>query len=130
MKATKRLSHNLQANGFFTWAQGFTRAVRQDYFNPASNQNTWMAIPPRTLNFSLIYTTPKAEYFATHAKFVNTLIKDWEVSFFGNYQSAPFLAIPGTPNTEFLPTQDIYNKGVPLYLNLKTGATDQQQSSQ
>jgi hypothetical protein len=79
-----------------------------------------MAIPPRTLNFSLIYTTPRAEYFATHAKLVNTLIKDWEVSFFGNYQSDPFLAIPGTPNTEF--TQDIYTKGVRLYLNPKTGA--------
>jgi len=121
VKATKRISHGLQASGFFTWAQGFTRAVRQDYFNPASNQNTLMAIPPRTLNFSFIYTTPKAEYFANHAKFANTIIKDWELSFFGNYQSGPFLAIPGTPNTEFLPTQDIYNKGVPLYLNPKTG---------
>jgi hypothetical protein len=121
VKATKRVSHGLQASGFFTWAQGFTRAVRQDYFNPASNQNSLMAIPPRTLNFSFIYTTPKAQYFADHAKFVNTVIKDWEVSFFGNYQSAPFLAIPGTPNAEFLPTQDIYNKGTPLYLNPKTG---------
>ncbi len=36
IKATKRFSHGLQASGFFTWAQGFTRAVRQDYFNPAS----------------------------------------------------------------------------------------------
>jgi hypothetical protein len=121
IKATKRLSHGLQASGFFTWAQGFTRAVRQDYFNPASTQNTLMAVPPRTLNFSLIYTTPKADYFVNHAKFVNTIIKDWQVSYFGNYQSAGFLAIPGTPNAEFLGTQDIYNKGVPLYLNPKTG---------
>jgi len=121
IKATKRVSHNLQASGFFTWAQGFSRAVRQDYFNPASNQNALMAIPPRTLNFSFIYTTPKAQYFANHAKFVNTIIKDWQVSGFGNYQSAAFLAIPATPNTEFLPTQDIHNKGVPLYLNPQTG---------
>jgi hypothetical protein len=122
IKATKRLSHNLQAGGFFTWAQGFTRAVRQDFFNPASTSSTLMAIPPRTLNFNFIYTTPKAEYFADHAKFVNTIIKDWQISGFANYQSAGFLAIPGTPNTEFLGTQDIYNKGVPLYLNPKTGA--------
>jgi hypothetical protein len=122
VKATKRLSHGLQASGFFTWAQGFTRAVRQDYFNPASTQHTLMAIPPRTLNFSFIYTTPKAPYFVNHAKFVNTIIKDWELSFFGNYQSAPFLAVPTTPNTEFLgTTDDIYNKSVPLYLNPKTG---------
>jgi Carboxypeptidase regulatory-like domain/TonB dependent receptor len=121
VKATKRVSHGLQASGFFTWAQGFTRAVRQDYFNPASTQNTLMAIPPRTLNFSFIYTTPKAPYFVDHAKFVNTIIRGWELSFFGNYQSAGFLTIPATPNSEFLGTQDIYNKGVPLYLNPKTG---------
>ncbi len=123
IKATKRLSHNLQASGFFTWAQGFTRATRQDFFNPASTANTLMAIPPRTLNFSFVYTTPKAQYFVNHAKFVNTIIKDWQLSGFGNYQSAGFLAIPTTPNAEFLgTTNDIYNKGVPLYLNPKTGA--------
>ena len=34
MKATKRFSHGLQASGAFTWAKGFTRATRQDFFNP------------------------------------------------------------------------------------------------
>ena len=37
MKATKRFSHGLQAGGSFTWAQGFTRRHRQDFFNPASS---------------------------------------------------------------------------------------------
>jgi hypothetical protein len=120
IKATKRYSHNLQASGFFTWAQGFTRAVRQDFFNAASTQNTLMGIPPRTLNFSFTYTTPKAQYFNDHAKFVNQIIKDWQLSGFANYQSAAFLGIPATPNAEFLGTQDIYN-GKPLYLDPKTG---------
>ena len=35
MKATKRFSHGLQAGGAFTFAKGFTRATRQDFFNPA-----------------------------------------------------------------------------------------------
>ncbi len=115
VKATKRYAHGLQAGGFFTWAQGFTRAVRQDYFNPASNQNALMAIPPRVLSFNFIYTTPKAQYFANHAKFVNTIIKDWQVGGFASYQSGAFLAIPATATAEFLPTQDVYVKGQPLY---------------
>ena len=112
VKATKRLSHGLQAGGFFTWAQGFTRAIRQDYFNPASNQNSLTQIPPRTLNFNVTYMTPRAEFIKS--RIVNQIIKDWQASFFGNYQSGAFLPIPATPNTEFLPTQDIYT-GKPLY---------------
>jgi len=115
VKATKRYAHNFQAGGFFTWAQGFTRATRQDYFNPASNQNALMAIPPRVLSFNFIYTTPKTQYFANHAKFVNTIIKDWQIGGFASYQSGAFLAIPATATTEFLPTQDVYVKGQPLY---------------
>jgi hypothetical protein len=119
VKATKRFSHGLTANGFFTWAQGFTRAVRQDYFNPASTQNTLMGIAPRTLNINFTYQTPKVEYL-NKIKFANTIVKDWQISGVLNYQSGGFLGIPGTPNSEFLGTQDIYN-GAPLYLNPKTG---------
>jgi hypothetical protein len=115
IKATKRLSHNLQASGFFTWAQGFTRATRQDFFNAASSVNSIMQIPPRTLNFSFIYTTPKSQYLEK-VKFLNTLIKDWQLSGFANYQSGAFLGIPTNTNTEFLTTQEVQVKGQPLYL--------------
>ena len=47
MKATKRLSHGLQAGGAYTWAQGFTRATRQDFFNPASAVWALQQIPPQ-----------------------------------------------------------------------------------
>jgi hypothetical protein len=125
-KATKRFSHGLQAGGFFTWAQGFVRPTRQDYFNPASNHEALSQIPPRTLSFNFIYTTPKSEYFANHAKFMNTIIKDWQLGGFANYQSAPFITIPTTGTTEFLPTEDVRVAGQPLYTsgvninNLKT----------
>ena len=33
IKVNKRFSHGLQANGNFTWAQGFTRGNPQDFFN-------------------------------------------------------------------------------------------------
>jgi hypothetical protein len=115
-KATKRFSHGLQAGGFFTWAQGFnTEPFRQDYFNPASNHEVLSQIPPRTLSFNFIYTTPKAQYFANHAKFVNTIIKDWQIGGFASYESGPFIVIPTTGTAEFLTTQDIYVKGQPLY---------------
>jgi hypothetical protein len=116
MKATKRFSHGLQAGGFFTWAQGFnTEPFRQDYFNPASNSEVLSQIPPRTLSFNFIYTTPKAEYFASRAKFVNTIIKDWQIGGFASYESGPFILIPTTGTAEFLTTQDLYVKGQPLY---------------
>ena len=124
IKATKRFSHGLTANGFFTWAQGFTRAVRQDFYNPQSTANTLMGIPPRTLNINFQYLTPKAAYFnGNKLKFVNQIIKDWQITGTGNYQSAGFLAIPGTPNSEELGTQDIYN-GAPLYLDKNGNPTN------
>ena len=120
IKGTKRFSHNLSANGFFTWAQGFTRATRQDFYNPASTQNTLMAIPPRTLNINFQYLTPHATFLN---KWENAIIRDWSITGTGNYQSAGFLAIPGTPNSEELATQDIYN-GQPLYLDKNGNPTN------
>jgi len=115
-KATKRFSHGLQAGGFFTWAQGYnTEPTRQDYFNPASNHEVLSQIPPRTLSFDFIYTTPKAEYFASHAKFMNTIIKDWQVGGFASYESGPFITIPTTGTAEFLPTEDVRVPGQPLF---------------
>jgi hypothetical protein len=115
-KATKRFSHGLQAGGFFTWAQGFnTEPFRQDYFNPNSNRYVLSQIPPRTLSFNFIYTTPKAQYFANHANFVNAIIKDWQLGGFASYESGPFIVIPTTGTAEFLTTEDIYVKGQPLY---------------
>jgi hypothetical protein len=112
-KATKRFSHGLQAGGFFTWAQGFnTEPPRQDYFNPASVHQSLSQIPPRTLSFNFIYTTPKAPFFS---KFVNQITKDWQIGGFASYESGPFIAIPATGTAEFLSTQDIYVKGQPLY---------------
>ena len=67
------------------------------------------------MSFNFVYTTPKAEYFASRAKFVNTIIKDWQIGGFASYESGPFITIPTTGTAEFLPTQDIYVKGQPLY---------------
>jgi hypothetical protein len=115
MKATKRLSHSLQAGGSFTWGQGFTRIQgRQDYWNPASSTWALQQIPPLTLNFNAVYTVPRASFFP---KFVNQITKDWQLGFFANYQSGAFLAPPtSVVNSNYLGSADIRVAGQPLYM--------------
>ncbi len=113
VKATKRLSHGLQASGYFTWAQGFYSGAYQDYYNPKSNQWSLMQIPPRVLSFNLIYQVPRPTF--TNSKLVQSLLKDWQIGGFALYQSGAFLAVPATTTPEFLPTFDVYVKGQPLY---------------
>jgi Carboxypeptidase regulatory-like domain len=112
VKATKRFSHGLQANGSFTWGQGFYRPTRQDFFNPASAVWALQQIPPRDLNFNAIYTVPKAAFLP---KYVNVLSKDWQIGWYSNYQSGAFLTPPSSPTLNFLASEDIRVPGQPLY---------------
>jgi hypothetical protein len=112
IKATKRLSHGLQAGGAYTWGQGFTRATRQDFYNPASGVWQLQQIPPQVLTFNATYTVPKS---ASFNKFVNQITKDWQLGFFATYQSGAFLAPPISPTLNFLPSEDIRVAGQPLY---------------
>jgi hypothetical protein len=112
IKATKRLSHHLQGGGAYTWGQGFTRATRQDFFNPASAQWQLQQIPPQTLTFNATYTVPKASFFP---KAVNLITNDWQIGWFATYQSGMFLAPPTSPTLNFLPSEDVLVPGQPLY---------------
>jgi hypothetical protein len=113
VKATKRLSHGLQAGGAYTWGQGFTIAGRQDFFNPQASQWQLQNIPPQTLSINATYTVPKASFFP---KIVNLITKDWQVGWFSNYQSGAFLAPPlSTVNLNYLPSEDVRVPGQPLY---------------
>src|SRR5581483_8947887 len=111
IKVNKRLSHGLQANANFTWAQGFTRPVPQDFFNFQGSAWQLQQIPPVDLNFNLVYTVPK---LAALPKIANTLVKDWQVGWFSNYQSGAFLAPPISPTANYLPSEDIRVPGQPL----------------
>jgi len=112
MKATKRFSHGLQASGAFTWAKGFTRATRQDFFNPDSSVWTLQNIPPLALTFNFVYTTPKV---ARLHKIGNTILADWQIGGFAIYQSGQFLTPPTSPTANFLASEDIRLPGVSLY---------------
>ncbi len=112
MKATKRLSHGLQAGGAFTWAKGFTRPTRQDFFNPAGNPWALQNIPPRALTFNLVYTTPKASFLNN---WENQITRGWEIGGYALYQSGLFLTPPASPTANFLPSEDTLVPGQPLY---------------
>jgi hypothetical protein len=124
MKATKRLSHSLQAGGSFTWQQGYTIAGRQDFWNPQSAVNALQNIPPLQLNFNAVYTVPRASFFP---KALNQVTKDWQLGFFANYQSAAFLAPPtSSVFSNQLSSEDIRVPGQPLYT---TGVNPNNQST-
>ncbi len=112
VKVTKRLSHGLQAGGAFTWGQGFQRPTRQDFFNPASSVWQLQNIPPRVLNFNVIYTVPKASFLP---RLVNLLTSDWQVGWYANYQTGTYLTPPVSPTANFLTSEDIRVPGQPLY---------------
>jgi hypothetical protein len=113
IKATKRLSHGLQAGGAYTWAKGFVRPTRQDFFNPNSNPWQLQQIPPQVLTFNVTYTVQK---YSALPKAVNLITKDWQFGFFANYQSGIFLTPPTSPTANFLTSQDIRDPSQPLYL--------------
>ncbi len=112
MKATKRFSHGLQASGAFTWAKGFTRATRQDFFNADSSVWTLQNIPPLALTFNFVYTTPRSAFLH---KIGNAILGDWQIGGFAIYQSGQFLTPPTSPTANFLASEDIRVPGMSLY---------------
>ena len=113
IKVTKRLSHGLQAGGNYTWGQGFQRAARQDFFNPADSVWQLQNIPLQVLNFNATYTVPKASFLP---KWANVFTSDWQVGWYSSYQSGTYLTPPtSTVNANFLTSQDIRVPGQPLY---------------
>ncbi len=112
VKATKRLSHSLQASGAFTWGQGFNRPTRQDFFNPASSAWALQNYPPLALTFNAIYTVPKANFLP---RYINALSKDWQLGWYSRYQSGAYLTPPTSPTANFLTSEDVRVAGQPLY---------------
>jgi hypothetical protein len=112
IKATKRISHGLQANANFTWAQGFLRPVPQDFFNSAGSRWQLQQIPPLNFNFNAIYTVPKAEFIPKYLQYV---AKDWQIGWYSNYQSGQFLSPPVSPTLNLLPSEEIRVPGQSLY---------------
>ncbi len=113
IQATKRLSHGLQAGGAYTWAKGFTRAGRQEFFNPQSSVWMLQQIPPQVLTFNATYTVPKAQFLN---KFENRITAGWQAGFFAQYQSGVFLTPPGSSTPNQIGSEDTLVRGQPLYL--------------
>jgi hypothetical protein len=112
LKITKRFSHGLQASGAYTWAKGFSRPGRQDFWNPNANPWALQQIPPQVLTFNFTYTVPKSSFFPTY---VDVITRDWQVGMFAQYQSGSFLTPPTSTTANYLTSQD-NRTGAPLYL--------------
>jgi hypothetical protein len=113
IKVNKRFSHGLQANANFTWAQGFTRPIPQDFFNFQGSVWQLQQIPPVNLNFNIVYTVPK---FGFMPKVARVAVQDWQIGWFSNYQSGMFLAPPVSNQfANYLTSEDIRVPGEPLY---------------
>jgi hypothetical protein len=112
MKATKRFSHGLQAGGAFTWAKGFVRPTRQDFFNPQGNPWALQQIPPRALTLNFTYTTPKAPFLN---RWENLITTGWQIGGYALYQSGQYLTPPLSLTANFLSSEEIRVPGQPLY---------------
>jgi hypothetical protein len=121
IKVTKRLSRGLQAAGAYTLEKSFVRANRQDFFNPQSSVWDLQQIPPQQLTFNITYVTPSASFLENKAKFLNVLIKDWQVGVFAQYQSAPYLTPPASTTANLLPSEQSRVPGQSLYLTSING---------
>jgi hypothetical protein len=113
VKATKRFSHGLQASGAYTFAKGFARPSRQDFFNAAGNPWALQDIPPQVLTFNATYTVPKTSFLP---KYADVVTRDWQIGFFANYQSGSLITPPASPTSNYLSSEDIRVAGQPLYL--------------
>ena len=92
VKATKRVSHGLQATGTFTWSKALV-STREDFFNAASSSKTLQSTDqPFLVNGNFTYTTPKANVLthltkATWAREANRVIENWQIGMFLQYGS-------------------------------------------
>jgi hypothetical protein len=113
IKVTKRLSHGLQAGGTYTYAKGFTRIGRQEFFNPQSDVWGLQQIPPQVLTFNATYTVPKAQFLNS---WENQITRGWQAGFFAQYQSGTFLTPPTSTTANQIASEDTLVPGQPLYL--------------
>jgi len=115
--ATQRFSHGLAVASSFTWSRSFSY-TRQEFYNPLSSEKQLLSTDrPLVFNININYTTQKAE-FLNKFKFVNTLWKDWLVTWSSLYQSGTLLTPPNATTTNFLggTSQMFRVPGVDLYL--------------
>jgi hypothetical protein len=116
IKADKRLSHGLQANGTFTWSKALV-LVREDLFNPASSTKSIQSTDqPFLFNANVIYTTQKAELLNNY-KVLDYLWKDWQFGAFFSWGSGLPLAPPSATIINNLGSSEMIRvPGQPLYL--------------
>jgi len=111
VKATKRYSHGLSAQGSFTWAKNEvlgTSAATQyftpgtplvnDVFNYGQNKQLAQNGAPLALVISGTYVTPKINGDGKSMKLVSHLLRDWQIGALLRYQSGALVQTPPSSN--------------------------------
>src|SRR5579871_3085853 len=111
VKATKRFSHGLSAQGAFTWEKELTLGTNantayltpsppliNDVFNKALNKEISGFSLPHELVLSFSYLTPKLKADSSGFKALSWVARDWTVSSVLRYQSGQILQSPDSAN--------------------------------
>jgi hypothetical protein len=113
VRATKRMSHGLQAGGAFTWSKSMIRS-QEDIFNPNSSAKTIQATDqPFAFLGNVVYQTPGVG----SNKILKTVVRDWQIGAAVQYASGMPLAPPTASTANNLGTSQMVRvAGQPLYL--------------
>jgi len=111
VKATKRYSHGLSAQGSFTWDKNevLGTSASTQYFTPGTplindifntNQNKQLAQNgrPLALVISGTYVTPKMNGDGKSMKLLSLVLRDWQIGTLLRYQSGALIQTPPSSN--------------------------------
>lgn len=105
---TERFSHGLTVNGNFTWSKNLDLMSSPDIFNRNLGKNISGNDLPLQFRLSAQYTTPRTNAFGSKA--LSYVLKDWNVGWYLQYQSAPIIVRP-TANAGAFPISGWLGRG-------------------
>jgi hypothetical protein len=101
LTVTKRLSHGLSLNANYTYSKTLSLMSSPDVFNYGLGKNLSNQDFPHQLRLSAEYTTPKLKGNGVLGnKIVSSILSDWGMGWFVQYQSAPALALATSAGTD------------------------------
>jgi hypothetical protein len=115
IKATKRYSHGLDMQASYTYGKELSLGANSDtgylgvpattrindVFNRNTNKQLSPLSQPHRLVISGTYTTPGMASTGTAGRLASIALKDWQIGFVLQYQSASLIAVPNSNNALF-----------------------------
>jgi hypothetical protein len=95
--ATQRLTHGLSMNANYTFSKGLVETSSIDPLNPIIGKTLSPSDLPHQFRFSADYVVPRIHSGnkILGNKTLSYVLGDWGIGWYGQYQSAPALTVPG-----------------------------------